>query len=245
MSISVWRASLTVHKPHMLLLLSDDTCSQRATAHKSLVQGGQPASAALWCTATPSRPSTAAKSIILHPWTDTAYSSTALRSSMTLAFHLAPTLPPLSPARSWGCHNRTGLYCTGLYGISSVLLAHVPPWRLVSSGLAWPVHRLASPRALRPMSCRANPSWSCHHHIGTVPFCGRGGEPPHQEPPAGSTCGPVRYWIWHMDGRLCVPQQKRPGLLAALQLSVDIAPTRYPQYPYYSIAHFNCTGTVN
>lgn len=107
----------------------------------------------------------------------------------------------------------------------------------ISSRPVWPglSTDLQSPRALRPMSCRANPSWSCHHHKRHGPICGRAGrggeQPPHQEPPAGSTCGPVRYWIWHMDGRLCVPQQKRPGLLAALQLSVDIAPTRYPQYP--------------
>lgn len=60
--------SLAVHKSHML---SDATSSQRATALKSLAQGGQPAAAAMWCTATPSQQSTsspAAESIIPHPW---------------------------------------------------------------------------------------------------------------------------------------------------------------------------------
>lgn len=55
----------------------------------------------------------------------------------------------------------------------AALLSHwllFSPWRLVSSGLACPAHRLESPRALRPMSCRANPSRSCHHHRGTAPF---------------------------------------------------------------------------
>ena len=61
---SVSRASLAVHKSHML---SDDTSSQRA-ARKSLAQGRQPAAPAMWCTATPSQQSTAAASIILHPW---------------------------------------------------------------------------------------------------------------------------------------------------------------------------------
>lgn len=59
--------SRAVHKSHMS---SDATSSQRATALKSLAQGGQPAAPAMWCTATPSQQSTspAAESIIPHPW---------------------------------------------------------------------------------------------------------------------------------------------------------------------------------
>lgn len=119
----------------------------------------------MWCTATPSQhfnqqqraSSRTRGSCILHrsglihdPW---------------------PFISDPSPLQDPGV-TRTGrvrtAHCHGLYGSSSIPLVAVSPWRLVSSGLAWCVHRLVSPRALRPMSCRANPSWSCHHHKGTV-----------------------------------------------------------------------------
>lgn len=204
------RATLTAHKSHML---SDDCAPpQRATALKSLAQGGQPAAPAVWCTATPSQPSTSRREH--RPASMDPASSTAAPSSMTPACAFISDPSPLQDPG--GARTGRGLYGRLYWTVWAALLSHwwlFHPWRLVSSGLAWPVHRLVSPRALRPMSCRANPSWTCHHHKARS-FLQRGGEqPPHPGPPAGSTCGPVRYWIWHMDGRLCVPQQKRPGLL--------------------------------
>lgn len=85
-------------------------------------------------------------------------------------FHLGP----LSPARSWGRQNWTGPKVHTVLDCMAARLSHWLPFpHGVSSRPVWPglVHRLVSPRALRPMSCRANPSWSCHHHKRHGPFC--------------------------------------------------------------------------
>jgi hypothetical protein len=140
---------------------------------------------------------------------------------MTLASHLGP----LSPAGSSGCQDGTGPYCTGLYGSSSVLLAPVPHG--VSSRPAWPGPVCLSNDLRKPARAASDVLQSKSHlQVATTTkarpilrVC-QGVEAsippssaPSEGPPAGSTCGPVRYWIWHIGRTPVRPAAEAQGLL--------------------------------